>query len=151
MTERAIEDILTTSGDCFASGFRHDNLYRTFTLDTEVSYLICVNYVGDCEGTIFPGEVKTCTVQNYIWLGSIITGPFGNPANDGNKAETTSQQSNNAIPTTSTQSSNVVGPPQPSNTGAILPLQSSSVGAPSTFSSSPSSSTLVNILPSNPN
>jgi hypothetical protein len=28
---------------------------------------ICVNYVGDCEGTIYPGEVKTCTVENYIY------------------------------------------------------------------------------------
>jgi hypothetical protein len=23
--------------------------------------------VGDCEGTIYPGEVKTCTVENYIY------------------------------------------------------------------------------------
>ena len=48
-------------------------------------------------------------------------------------------QSNNAIPTTTTtQSSNIGGVPQSSNI------------VPSNFSSSPSS-TLVNILPSNPN
>ena len=23
--------------------------------------------MGDCEGTIYPGEVKTCTVENYIY------------------------------------------------------------------------------------
>ena len=34
---------------------------------------MCVNYVGDCEGTIYPGEVKTCTVENYIFAGEIST------------------------------------------------------------------------------
>ena len=23
--------------------------------------------MGDCEGTIYPGQVKTCTVENYIY------------------------------------------------------------------------------------
>ena len=32
---------------------------------------ICVNYVGDCEGTIYPGEEKTCTIENYIVEGFI--------------------------------------------------------------------------------
>ena len=33
---------------------------------------ICVNYVGDCEGTIYPGEVKTCTIENYIVAGNVF-------------------------------------------------------------------------------
>ena len=34
-----------------------------------IFYDMCVNYVGDCEGTIYPGEEKTCTCQNYIYSG----------------------------------------------------------------------------------
>ena len=29
---------------------------------------ICVNYVGDCEGTIYPGEEKTCTSRELHLL-----------------------------------------------------------------------------------
>ena len=78
VTERAINDIINTEDDnnfdfsnCFPPGFRHSSSFTTFSQDLHVQYQICVNYVGDCDGTIYPGEVKTCTVENYIWLGQI--------------------------------------------------------------------------------
>lgn len=27
---------------------------------------VCVNYEGDCSGIIYPGEVKECTIKNYV-------------------------------------------------------------------------------------
>jgi hypothetical protein len=47
------------------------------------------------EGTIYPGEVKTCTVENYIYLQN--TNPIqivGNAA-DGTQSSSLSQQFNN--------------------------------------------------------
>ena len=61
-----------------------------------------MKYVGDCVGTIYPGEVKTCTVENYIWegrTGNFLTGS----AINGATTETTTQSSNVGVP----QSSNV--------------------------------------------
>ena len=40
---------------------------QKITNDSIIFNGICVDYVGDCEGTIYPGEVKTCTVENYIY------------------------------------------------------------------------------------
>jgi hypothetical protein len=37
----------------------------------DVFYFICVNYVEECGGTIYPGEEKTCTIENYIVKGFI--------------------------------------------------------------------------------
>jgi hypothetical protein len=51
--------------------------------------------VGDCEGTIYSGEVKTCTIENYI----IAAGFFPPPSEDGDaatdNAQSSLQQSNN--------------------------------------------------------
>jgi hypothetical protein len=126
---------------CSPSGFAHSLQYAIATEKVGILYDICVNYVGDCEGIIYAGEVKTCTVENYIYFGFISTeSPCIRdcPTTEG----TTTSQSNNAIPTTTTQSSNI-GLPQSSNIGAAAALQSSSVGTPNIFSSAPSS-TLVN-------
>jgi Collagen triple helix repeat (20 copies) len=156
---------------CSAVGFTHSLEFAKVIQNSTTAYSICVNYEGDCDGTISPGEVKTCTVQNYIWSGVTTNFPPGlgegpireipireitpfttTPFTTGT---TTTTQSNNAIPTTSTigpnqSSNNIVGAPQSSNVGTAAGLQSNNIGIPNTFSSSPSSP-LVNILPSNPN
>ena len=58
---------------CSNAGFIDNMSYdRFFTVSgLEVSYEICVLYEGDCQGTIYPGEEKTCTVKNYITQGEI--------------------------------------------------------------------------------
>ena len=112
VTERAINDIIATDDNdfvfsqCLTPDFRHSLSYTTFTQDLHVQYLICVNYVGDCDGTIYPGEVKTCTVENYIWLGQILDSPPGNAIN-GVTTGNTSQSNNATTTTTTTKSSNV--------------------------------------------
>ena len=128
--------------NCDGYGFDTGTVHTQFTEDLVIVYDICTQYVGDCEGTIHPGEVKTCTIENYIWSGNIRESP--NTAAGVTTTGTTTTQSNNAItttPTTTQSSNNVVGAPQSSN-----------VGVPTTLSSSSStSSPLLNILPSNPN
>ncbi|MGD1834608.1 MAG: hypothetical protein ACPKQO_02680 [Nitrososphaeraceae archaeon] len=50
--------------------------YTKLVSETElVPYQICVLYEGDCQGTIHPGEVKECTVRNFIPSGSIFIVP----------------------------------------------------------------------------
>ena len=66
VTEGQISDTITTDDTCDAVGFTHDLFYEKVIDDRDVNYFICVNYVGDCEGTIYPGEEKTCTIENYI-------------------------------------------------------------------------------------
>ena len=58
-----------------------------------VEALICVNYVGDCEGTIYSDEVKTCTVENYFYAGAIYPPPEPEDNAEGNTLSL--QQSNN--------------------------------------------------------
>jgi len=90
---------------CFPAGFTHTLDYLKVTNNPAVQYFICVNYVGDCDGTIYPGEVKTCTIENYIYSGTIVT-QNGNVADATTTEGTiTSQQSNNAI---TTQSNNAI-------------------------------------------
>ena len=97
VTERDITDIITTDDFCTAVGFSHSNFFTIVTDDNVIFYDMCVNYVGDCEGTIYPGEEKTCTIENYIYSGF----PFPIPT-DGNTAgaaqsSSLSQQSNNPM------------------------------------------------------
>ena len=68
VTEDEIDQRITTGFDeCSAVGFDHSKFFFTLLEDgIEFDALICVNYVGDCEGTIYSDEVKTCTVENYI-------------------------------------------------------------------------------------
>jgi hypothetical protein len=68
VTEDEIDQRITTDDECYAVGFDHRKFYVALLEDgTEVFVDICVNYVGDCEGTIHSGEVKTCTIENYIY------------------------------------------------------------------------------------
>jgi hypothetical protein len=73
VTEGQISETISAGGECKALGFNHDLSYEKIVDDRDASYLICVNYVGDCEGTIYPGEEKTCTIENYIVQGFIDT------------------------------------------------------------------------------
>jgi hypothetical protein len=76
VTEDDIDQRITTDDQCSAVGFDHFKFYNKL-LDngTEVYADICVNYVGDCEGTIHTDEVKTCTVENYIFAGALFPPP----------------------------------------------------------------------------
>jgi hypothetical protein len=99
VTERFIEDRITTNDGCSSVGFTHFIGPDKLTNDSEITYFICVNYVGDCEGTVYPGEVKTCTVENYIFeqhTNPILTD--GNTAGAAQSSSSTlSQQSNNQV------------------------------------------------------
>lgn len=148
VTEGFISDRIGPDNLCKSSGFSHSSFKQQVLGNMLVSYSICINYVGDCEGTINPGEVKTCTIENYIYSGSITirqtTNAIDDDDNGATPTGTTTSQSNNTIPTTTTtttQSSNVIGAPQ-----------SNSLGIPNTFSFPTASSSLLgNILSSNPN
>jgi hypothetical protein len=81
---------------CFPTGFSHSLLYAKETTDNFIVYNICVDSVGDCEGIIYPGEVKTCTIENYIWFGNIFVPENGNNAGT-SSPPTQSQQPSQAI------------------------------------------------------
>jgi hypothetical protein len=71
-----IDQRITTDDECSAVGFDHLKFFDTLLEDgTEVFALICVNYVGDCEGTIYSDEVKTCTIENYIFAAIFFPPP----------------------------------------------------------------------------
>ena len=98
VTERDIEDIITTDGFCNAVGFSHSNFSTKITDDNVIFYDMCVNYVGDCEGTIYPGEEKTCTIENYIYSGFSFSIPTdGNTAGAAQSSSLLSQQANNPM------------------------------------------------------
>jgi hypothetical protein len=100
VTEGFISDRIGLDNLCETSGFSHSSFKQEVVGNNFVSYNICVNYVGDCEGTIHPGEVKTCTIENYIHSG-FINFPQTTSAidNDDNSATT----AGSTTPTTSTQ------------------------------------------------
>ena len=56
---------------------------------------LCVNYVGECEGTIYPGEEKTCTIENYIFGLAVIPIPTDGNAAGAVQSSSLSQKSNN--------------------------------------------------------
>jgi len=97
VTEGEIDDRITND-QCSAVGFDDSTFFFTLLENgIEVDAFICVNYVGDCEGTIYPGEVKTCTIENYIVEVAFFP-PF-QPEDDDNAASNAQssllQQSNN--------------------------------------------------------
>jgi len=93
VTEGGIEERITTGDQCSAVGFDHSKSYDIVLEDgTNIFYGICVNYEGDCEGTIYSGEVKTCIIENYIVFGEIIP-PF--EPDDNTEDTPSTQQSNN--------------------------------------------------------
>ena len=97
VTERLIDDRIPTNDQCSLVGFTHSLFPEKITNDSIIFNGICVNYVGDCEGTIYPGEVKTCTVENYIYLQ--FTNPIQTVGNalDNTQSSSLSQQSNNQV------------------------------------------------------
>ena len=82
VTERSIDHRITTDDGCSTVGFSHDEFVEKITDDNLIFYAICVNYVGECEGTIYSDEVKTCTVENYIFAENLYphTEPDDNTA-----------------------------------------------------------------------
>ena len=95
VTERLIEDRIPTNDQCSLVGFTHGLFPEKIINDSRISYFICVNYVGDCEGTIYPGEVKTCTVENYIYQRHIHPIQTLDNALDNTQSSSLSQQFNN--------------------------------------------------------
>jgi hypothetical protein len=97
VTEDEIGQRIATDNICSAVGFDRFKFSSTLLEDgIEVEADICVHYVGDCEGTIYPGEVKTCTIENYIF----VAGFFPPPSEDDNAADNAQsllQQSNNQV------------------------------------------------------
>jgi hypothetical protein len=82
---------------CFPSDFSHSLFYAKDLGDNWVLYNICVDYVGDCEGIIYPGQINTCTIENYIWSGEIIEPSTDNPVATSPSQQQQPQQSNQAI------------------------------------------------------
>jgi len=97
VTERHITDIITTDDFCTAVGFSHSNFSTKVTDDNVIFYDMCVNYVGDCEGTIYPGEEKTCTIENYIYSGFSFPIPTDGNTAGAAQSSALSQQSNNPM------------------------------------------------------
>src|SRR5918995_2435534 len=95
VTERLIEDRISSDFPCSLVGFTHSLFLEKITTDSIINYFICVNYVGDCEGTIYPGEVKTRTVENYIYLQDTRPIQIVGNALDGTQSSLLSQQFNN--------------------------------------------------------
>ena len=94
VTEGDIDERITTDFECSAGGFDDSNFFITLLEDgTAVQADICVNYVGDCEGTIYSDEVKTCTIENYIW--EVEFNPPEPEDNAAGVAQSSFQQSNN--------------------------------------------------------
>ncbi|MGD1835017.1 MAG: hypothetical protein ACPKQO_04780 [Nitrososphaeraceae archaeon] len=73
VSEDRADDVINQDGDqCSIVGFNDGTNYEAILSDELiVDYEICVLYEGDCEGTIHPGEVKECTVKNFIYEGEI--------------------------------------------------------------------------------
>ncbi|HSF51824.1 MAG TPA: hypothetical protein VLA74_13775 [Nitrososphaeraceae archaeon] len=108
VTENRLNDLITDESTlCFPTGFRHFLFYEKETEDNFVQFNICVNYVGDCDGTIYPGQIKTCTVENYIVAGVIRELQTGNAIDSAITGTTTLNTTTN--PTI--QSSNIAGVP----------------------------------------
>jgi hypothetical protein len=97
VTERDIEDLITTDDFCKAVGFSHSNFSTKITDDNVIFYDMCVNYVGDCEGTIYPGEEKTCTIENYIYSGFSFSIPTDGNTAGAAQSLSLSQQANNPM------------------------------------------------------
>ena len=73
VTEDEVDDRIETTSGCFAAGFRHEesSLFLDSGGQELVNYEFCVDYVGDCSGTLRSYDKKTCTIQNYIFRGII--------------------------------------------------------------------------------
>jgi hypothetical protein len=94
VTEGDIDQRITTDFECSAVGFDDSNFFITLLEDgTAVQADICVNYVGDCEGTIYSDEIKTCTIENYVW--EVVFNPPEPEDNAAGVAQSLLQQSNN--------------------------------------------------------
>ena len=76
VSEDEPEDPIKLLSECYVSGFDYlktfvNTLENKLEENLDVRYNICVLHEGDCEGTIYPGEVKECTVKNFIHSGDI--------------------------------------------------------------------------------
>ncbi|MGD1837757.1 MAG: hypothetical protein ACPKPY_06835 [Nitrososphaeraceae archaeon] len=75
VVENRLDGIISTLGGCFATGFTDavdfDKEFQNSTHFLDAEYNVCSLYIGDCDGTIYPGQIKECTVQNYIYQGTI--------------------------------------------------------------------------------
>ncbi|MGD1838935.1 MAG: hypothetical protein ACPKPY_12870, partial [Nitrososphaeraceae archaeon] len=73
VTEDETEDRIDLDSPCFESGFEHSANFLKFVMEegVYVDYEVCALYEGDCQGEISPGEVKECTVKNFIHEGEI--------------------------------------------------------------------------------
>ena len=98
VTEDEIDQRITTSDGCSDVGFDHFKFFSTLLEDgTEVYVDICVNYVGDCEGTIYSDEVKTCTVENYLFAAAFFPPPEPEDNAEDNTQSSLQQSNNQAI------------------------------------------------------
>jgi hypothetical protein len=95
VTELFITDRIPTNDQCSLVGFTHSLFPQKIANGSIIFNGICVNYVGDCEGTIYPGEVKTCTVENYIYERHFDPIQTVGNALDGTQSSLLSQQFNN--------------------------------------------------------
>ena len=97
VTEGDIGDRITND-ECSAVGFDDSTFFVTVLEDgTEVDAGICVNYVGDCEGTIYSDEVKTCTIENYVWAVDFWPPPSEDDDDADNSQSSLHQFNNQAI------------------------------------------------------
>ena len=97
VTEGVIDDRITRD-ECSAVGFDDSNFFFTLLEDgTEVGIEICVNYVGDCEGTIYSDEIKTCTIENYVCGSNLFPPPSEDDDAEDNTLSLLQQSNNQAL------------------------------------------------------
>ena len=95
VTESDISDPISRD-ECAAVGFSHFNSLLKLTEDNVVFYDLCVNYVGECEGMIYPGEEKDMSpIENYIFSAFPIPLPTDGNTVGAAQSSSLSQQSNN--------------------------------------------------------
>ena len=75
VTEDELDDNLNNDGNgCRTAGFDDSLGYIAILSETTtVDYRICVLFEGECDGPIYPGEVKECTAKNFIHSGNFNT------------------------------------------------------------------------------
>ena len=75
VAEDELDDLITTESPCFAAGFREQSRVQMVQNNGQdyVSYQFCIEYVGDCAGTIRDQKKASCTIQNYIYSGFVGT------------------------------------------------------------------------------
>jgi hypothetical protein len=77
VAEDRIDKLIDRESECSVAGFSHEKAITKKIDQGIVQYLLCVDYEGDCSGSISENEEKLCTIKNYI-VGGLVSPPIEN-------------------------------------------------------------------------